>query len=133
MESEWDRKKTQLVNRFPRLYRLHRDGMAGFGIDKGWFPLLERLSSSLTEISLQHGIRITARDIKQKWGTLRFYYSVETPTTNSSRRTQAEEEIRSVIATAEAESAVTCEKCGRPGALRKGRGWRVSCDRCHRS
>lgn len=136
MEIEWERKKTRLVSRFPRLYRLHKEGADGFEIDKGWFPLLERLSLNLTEISLQHGIQVIARDIKQKWGTLCFSYSLEElPLGSGDPSTQGlgKEKVQEAVLEAGRQSVLTCERCGRPGVLRKGRRWRVSCDRCHRS
>ena len=59
-----------------------------------------------------------ATQVKEKYGTLRFYMSFET------------EEIQRLIATAEALSAQTCEQCGAVGRQRNG-GWiKTLCDSC---
>lgn len=56
--------------------------------------------------------------IKEKFGTLRVYYS------------GGDEFCEGIIAMAESMSAVTCEDCGVPGKVRDG-GWiRTLCDAC---
>lgn len=62
--------------------------------------------------------QIVAAQVKEKFGTLRFYYDG-----------QRSEYIRGLVAMAEAMSAVTCEVCGSPGTLRGGRWRRTLCDR----
>lgn len=58
----------------------------------------------------------TAEQVKEKFGTLRFYVREATP------------EQYALIEFAEAMSARTCEKCGSPGTPRAG-GWvRTLCD-----
>ena len=57
-----------------------------------------------------------ADQVKEKFGTLRFY-------TNG-----GDEQIYGMIRMAESMSAVTCEECGAPGKTR-GRGWiYTACD-----
>jgi hypothetical protein len=54
--------------------------------------------------------------VKEKFGGLRFYMSMET------------EEMSLAIQEAEAQSAAACEACGLPGK-RRGRGWvKTLCD-----
>lgn len=55
--------------------------------------------------------RPRASQVKEKFGTLRFYMSSET------------EEMSEAIEEAEEESARTCETCGRGGRLRPKLGW----------
>lgn len=114
-----------LVRDFPNLYK-ERHGSPretcmcwGFPGD-GWEPLIRRLSERLEPLG------VVADQVKEKFGTLRFY--IESTT----------EEQRSAydfIHQAEAESAVTCEDCGASGSLRgreAGRAWvRTLCDGCH--
>lgn len=58
--------------------------------------------------------------IKEKFGTLRFYVHGGTP------------EMHNYIEFAEAMTSCTCEECGNPGKSRSG-GWvRVLCNDCHR-
>jgi len=55
-------------------------------------------------------VQVTADQVKEKFGTLRFYY------------TGGNEFVRGLVAMAESMSAVTCETCGKPGK-RVGGGW----------
>ena len=60
--------------------------------------------------------QVTADQVKEKFGTLRFYY------------TGGDEYIHGLSAMAESMSGVTCEECGSPGKVRTG-GWlRALCD-----
>jgi hypothetical protein len=60
--------------------------------------------------------QVVASQVKEKFGTLRFYYS------------GGDEYISGIEAMADSMSAVTCETCGAPGKPRKG-GWiQTLCD-----
>lgn len=60
--------------------------------------------------------QVTVDQVKEKFGTLRFYY------------TGGDETIRGMVRMAESMSALTCETCGKPGEVRHG-GWiRTLCD-----
>ena len=151
----------QVAKRFPILfwhYNHSRKGKIreplnyGLEIDAGWLDLLEQLCEKLDGIAKNHGVTITALQIKEKFGTLRFYYSLKNPKTKKALSPievslfspdggvtrmvpQADDpvqaEINQAIREAEAESAVTCEICGQPGILRSG-GWiRCLCDGCN--
>ena len=69
---------------------------------------MHRLHASIEEVSPGHKVR----QIKEKFGGLRYYCSVD----NYS-------DVYALIQAAEAESFVTCEDCGKPGILRTGRHW----------
>jgi hypothetical protein len=59
-----------------------------------------------------------AAQIKEKFGTLRFYL------------TSGTDEMWEIVAEAEKKSAFTCEQCGKPGKLR-GKGWLyTACTKC---
>lgn len=77
------------------------------GCGAGWYPILARLEQRLRQIDPDYRVL----QIKEKFGTLRFYWA--------GRNLDAGE---SVVADAVAESAQTCEVCGRPGHLRTRRG-----------
>jgi len=71
----------------------------------------ERMKSSLYPCASQ---------VKEKYGTLRFYMTCETG------------EMSAIIEKAERQSARTCETCGRPGKIR-GKYWlSTRCLRCWR-
>jgi len=87
-------------------------------INDGWIPIVQKLIEDINKISENLDIEVV--DIKEKFGTLRFY------TDGCSSK-----EIDELIMQAEIESSITCDLCGQPGELRKG-GWlRTLCDKCH--
>jgi hypothetical protein len=62
--------------------------------------------------------QVTLDQVKEKFGTLRFYYS------------GGDEYINGLVSMAESMSGCTCEECGNPGE-RKGGGWvRTMCEPC---
>jgi hypothetical protein len=86
----------------------------GFECDDGWFDLLWRLSKNLSE---EH---VVAVQVKEKYGTLRFYIGVGSDTAFD------------IVDTAEAESACICEKCGDAGEMRTRGIWlKVLCEGCN--
>ncbi len=60
--------------------------------------------------------QVVVDQVKEKFGTLRFYYH------------GGDDTIDGMVRMAESMSAFTCEKCGAPGKMR-GRGWiYTACD-----
>ena len=111
----------KLTNTFPKLYpkfhplRPSRETPFFFECRDGWFQLLwdlsEKLEAEINNSSTDSIIKTpSAVQVKEKFGTLRFYMSAET------------EEIREAIREASERSAITCEVCGAPGELR-GERW----------
>ena len=64
--------------------------------------------------------QVTLDQVKEKFGTLRFYY------------TGGDDEISGLVRMAESMSGVTCEECGNPGET-KGQGWVVTLCETHRA
>jgi hypothetical protein len=88
----------------------------GFDCGDGWFEILNQLMGNI-----QHHIdwrnkkeevvtQVTLDQVKEKFGTLRFYY------------TGGDDIIDGMVRMAESMSGVTCETCGSPGQ-RRGGGW----------
>jgi len=88
----------------------------GFDCGDGWFNILNQLMGNI-----QHHIdwknrkeevvaQVTLDQVKEKFGTLRFYY------------TGGDDVIDGMVRMAEAMSGTTCETCGSPGQ-RRGGGW----------
>ena len=95
----------------------------GFDCGDGWFNILDQLMGNI-----QHHIdwnnknfekgytqykqvpQVTLDQVKEKFGTLRFYY------------TGGDDVIDGMVRMAESMSGVTCEECGNPGK-RIGGGW----------
>lgn len=91
----------------------------GFAVGKGWYPILEKLCSSIQHhIDWKKGAcpQVTVAQIKEKFGGLRFYYE------------GGDECIHGMVSMAEAWAGVACEECGGAGK-RRGGGWvRTLCD-----
>ena len=87
-----------------------------FGVEhnKGWRHIVEPLIKRCNEEG------VTILQIKEKFGTLRFYVQ------------GASDELYEAIEAAERESEVTCEKCGTEGKLRTDGWWRILCDECEK-
>ena len=120
----------KLVKTFPNLYKDRNGNMMetcmcwGFPGD-GWFQLIwdlsEKLEKMILEMKTQHPeMKYSPRavQVKEKYGTLRFYMSSET------------DEMSKAISVAEDISEKTCESCGKEGIL-FSEGWcKVRCVDC---
>jgi len=120
----------KLVKAFPLLYRDRHAHMSqtcmywGFCCGSGWFDLIWKLSGQLERIiskmtpDMQKEFR--AAQVKEKFGTLRFYMSSSTG------------KIGKLISAAESKSARTCENCGKGGKLCITKeGWyKILCTKC---
>ena len=105
----------------------------GFECGDGWFNVLDQLMGNI-----QHHIdwnnknfekgytqykqvpQVTLDQIKEKFGTLRFYY------------TGGDDVIDGMVRMAESMSGVTCEECGNSGTT-GGQGWLVTLCETHRT
>jgi len=117
-----------LCRDFPNLYRDRHASMRttcmcwGFDVGDGWHALIRRASEKLEALILKlpedQRAEVCASQVKEKYGTLRYYLTSET------------EEMSAIVREAEQASAITCEDCGAPGTLRRGGWWRTVCDPC---
>lgn len=114
-----------LCDSFPNLYKDRHGDMRstcmvwGFPGD-GWFLIIwnlsEKLEKMILELPEEERQHCCASQVKEKFGTLRFYMSASS------------KEMENLIDVAEEQSRRTCETCGQPGCLRKS-GWIVTaCD-----
>lgn len=89
----------------------------GFSCKDGWFDLIDTLCGQLQFWTDNNGApQVVAKQVKEKFGTLRFYYS------------GGNEVTFGMVVMAQSMSARICEVCGAPGALEDNKGWyRVSC------
>lgn len=132
-------KEAALVKDFPHLFRdrgvaspMQSCFFFGFETGDGWEPLLREAASKLEPLIVKMiDDAIKAKDmealdyipaasqIKEKYGTLRFYMTTST------------EEMDKITEEAEDKSEITCEECGQTGTLR-GDGWYyTACNECH--
>ena len=129
MREELDKK---LCEAFPILYSGRRLPMTqtamcwGFEHNDGWFDIIWDLSEKLENINKSlpsdGGSFIVATQVKEKFGTLRFY--------TGGIPSSVSDEVYKLIDEAETASEKTCERCGKEGKL-CGKGWvSTKCKEC---
>lgn len=101
---------TLLCDRYPQIFRDRLSAESagsmsrGFTHGNGWFQLVETLCDEIQRHVEQAGTpAVIARQVKEKLGTLRFYYQ------------GGDEFIAGLVAMAQGLSAYLCEDCGAPG------------------
>lgn len=105
-----------LVEQYPKFFSELR---YGFECGLGWYHIIERLTRDLVDISEADELDTKVVQIKEKYGTLRFYLSAET------------EDMSALIDEAEKKSARTCELCGQEGEMEVRNHWlSVRCQKC---
>lgn len=93
----------------------------GFECGDGWFWIIKEAAAQLEQLILNYVKRVDfqfrprASQVKEKFGTLRFYLTAGT------------DAMHYVTEEAERKSGKTCEVCGRPGKLRGGLWVRTTC------
>jgi hypothetical protein len=88
----------------------------------GWRDLLERACARIRAAVAADGGTFSALQIKEKYGSLRFYWT-------GRLSNAAEARVEEAIELAEARSACTCETCGKRGRLFKRGDWLMTaCD-----
>ena len=89
----------------------------------GWYDLIASVDLYIRSICPDYQID----QIKEKFGGLRYYYSLPEGVSDSTR-----EGVNSFVAVAEVLSFCTCESCGDEGKLQaRPSGWWVTrCDKC---
>lgn len=112
----------------------------GIACGDGWFDLLDSL---MRWCQFQHDKnyypQLVAEQIKEKFGTLRFYFTLEdNPEIEKLKETVADpkyairepEYISGAVAMVEYLSGQICEYCGKPGKVRGVRWRQCACDDC---
>jgi len=98
-------------------YKLIYVGGMAIQCRKGWLEIVTNCYDELLKIDPD----FTVAQIKEKFGTLRFYFDT---------RTELWDEMQAVVTKYEHMSAVTCEVCGAPGECGKQKGYwiRTTCE-----
>jgi hypothetical protein len=121
----------ELVKKYPNILRDHggdpmQTCMAwGIETDDGWYELLDKCMEKLQhfcDLCTKNGnpIQVIASQIKEKYGTLSFYYSGEGGTRIDW------DIIDDIISETERRSAQTCEESGKHGCLcHRGRWYKT--------
>ena len=124
-EDEYDAFAKRITEAYPKMFS---KPYGGFAVGSGWWPIIETLchqihnhvewkQNQLEKYQRGEGCPdVYAKQIKEKFGGLRFYYSGGDAT------------IDGMVRMAESWAARSCEECGKPGRSRNG-GWiRTLCD-----
>lgn len=92
----------------------------------GWYGIIREAAEKLEPLIAEYVKQFPEEDhprasqVKEKFGTMRFYLSHGT------------DEMFQIVHECEEKSHVTCERCGKEGELRKG-GWlQTLCADCHK-
>jgi hypothetical protein len=83
---------------------------------EGWRDLLERACVRIRAAVQADGGTFHATQVKEKYGTLRFYW-------DGALSPEADAAVEEAIELAAARSACTCEVCGEQGRLHRSGGW----------
>jgi hypothetical protein len=91
----------------------------GFECGDGWFDILldciQKLEVEINKMPEAEQEHVYATQIKEKFGTLRFYISCGT------------DKMHDITSEAEQKSENVCEMCGKPGKLYAEGWWYTSC------
>lgn len=128
MKQELDQK---LCEKFPKIFaNRYADETTtamcwGFECRDGWYRLIDTLCDTIQGYIDQNKKynnidipQVTAVQVKEKFGTLRFYYD------------GGDDVIRGMVWLAENLSAEICENCGNPGELVKSSWIQTLCNTC---
>jgi len=92
-------------------------------VGRGWYLIVTALDRKLADLDRDYRVL----QVKEKFGTLRYYWEPDETNPSETVREQGAELVRA----AELLSARTCDECGRAGALLQRRGWlRTLCGVC---
>lgn len=127
----------RLVEAHPLLFRGRPPRIAS-DLPPGWYALMDSLCEQIDAVLGADAPTFRVDQIKEKFGTLRLYWSLGRRSRSTvdvisasghvrfgtSTRDEIAARIDMLISAAEAESARTCEQCGAPGRLMNSRsGW----------
>lgn len=104
-----------LISLYPELFGGYE---FTFECGDGWYELLKECIKEIKSICEDQKIEIQATQIKEKYGSLRFYTDY------------CYEYIEPIIRRAEDQSCITCELCGNEGKIHKLHWIQCLCDEC---
>lgn len=108
----------KLFNKYPKIFMNRSlsitDSCMGWGLDvpDSWYKLLDKLCSKIQKLVDSTEVdQVHADQVKEKFGTLRFYVDNYNP------------RIDFIIDEAERESSETCACCGSKDKVKASKGW----------
>ena len=115
-EKDYEQFAKRMQEKFPAMFA---GQYGGFACGPGWWPMLETLCGVIqNHIDQSKGScpQVVVEQIKEKFGTLRFYYQ------------GGDELIHGAVWLAESMSGQMCEECGAPGKRSGGGFIQTLCD-----
>jgi hypothetical protein len=112
--------ETQLYQKYPKIFPI-KQWHFWFEHGDGWYDLVDELCGKIQDFIDTNGIQqVEVTQIKEKFGSLRFYY------------VGGDEAINQFIYDAELASEHICEKCGKPSKITPNQfGWLTNtCETC---
>lgn len=88
----------------------------GFSIGPGWYFILDQLCKQVTEIQKVSGLQVIFDQVKEKFGSARFYFHIDSSNNTLKSDDQVHmwcDIIHNIFSKAENETDVTCENCGK--------------------
>jgi hypothetical protein len=127
----------QLKSRYPYMFSRPNIGLEFY---RGWMPILEDACAEIDAVLGERKQSFHWRQIKEKWGSARFYWALgrskrtvidiqgeegEVVTFNSAtaKGDSVAERIDAIVDAAEAKTRKTCIVCGAPGTLQSPDGY----------
>ena len=113
--------ETELLEKYPKTFKV----LGYFECNEGWKHLIDDVSAKIEAINNKYpeSSYIHAVQVKQKFGGLRYYISIEEIDSDDINY------IYSIIADAEKMSYTVCEFCGAPAKVSKwGYNIETACD-----
>ena len=111
----------ELLTKYPKvLGYINEEGTyktrlwGGFQCGDGWHQLIDTLCASIQARAEATGLQVHATQIKEKFGSLRFYFQ------------GGDDHISGMIDLAEGLSSKICEICGKPGQKKNVQGWLIT-------
>ena len=89
----------------------------GFDCGDGWYNILDALCASIQNYADRNQLSVVATQVKEKYGTLRFYYN------------GGDDVVNELVEMAEYISGLTCEECGAPGKMTDNGWFKTLCER----
>ena len=132
-------KPSPLIKKYPKIFRQYKLPMTetcmcwGLECGDGWYGLIDTLCKLLQwDIDKNSFPQIEATQVKEKFGTLRFYYNyADEACTDDPERARKQGVQDGMVRFAEYLSGSTCEKCGTNQDVKQTTGWIVTlCPTC---
>ncbi len=124
----------ELKKPYAHLYGRH----IGDQVGPGWWEDLLTAFQKISDVMAQFpGYRFRVAQIKEKFGTLRFYYDIhklgedeeQWPMPDDEVRDKIHQQVRDIVIELESATSKKCEECGEPGEMRNN-GWiKTLCDK----